>query len=366
MMIIGDWLIERTVYNNIKKNLNYSEATLIEKLRETDEDLPQKNYAISSGFFPVINQSVFDSLKLDYPLIAGIPKTNTYFCNEGYGLVKYYSDKFGFRNDDLIWEKTNLKIMIGDSFVHGACVSNNDTLPKQLSIALNQQVLNLGMSGNHPGHYLTYGKLFIPKLKPTEVFLVFYANDNGFHQKSEIENKYIIEEKKLFSDTTIELFDIDIFKKEGLKAISIINDREKSSKNQQSKEKKILRKATNAISKHAHLPQIQKILLQISNGFNITEQSIRSIKDLCKENKCEVIVSFIPNSNFFRPDSRADIYGNKISKLCKLLGIKFIDGRNFLDRNKGSEDYAIKGPHLSPLGYKKMASAISSYLLLVE
>ena len=32
-----------------------------------------------------------------YPL-GGKPNSKTYFCNEGYGLVKYQSDRFGFRN----------------------------------------------------------------------------------------------------------------------------------------------------------------------------------------------------------------------------------------------------------------------------
>lgn len=363
MLIVGDWLIKRTAYNNIQKNLNYSEGRKIEKIREVNEDLPQKNYAISNGFVPVIKQSLIDYSKSEYPLIAGLPKANTYFCNEGYGLIKYLSDRFGFRNNDAVWDKKNLKLMIGDSFVHGACVSDEHTLPQQLSIKLKEQVLNLGISGNNPGHYMTYGKLFIPKLKPTEVFLVFYPNDNGFHQTSEIEKKYIIEKKKLFSKTGIKLFDINIFKIEGAKIISNIRDREKSSINHQDKEKSFLKKTIYVILSHAHLPQIRKVLQEMSNGFTKTEQAIRINYELCKEYKCKLHVSFIPNSKFYRPDNRSDNYGDKILKFCKLLGINFIDGRNFLDRERGSKDYAIKGPHLSPLGYKKMAVAIKSSLL---
>ena len=76
---------------------------------------------------------------------------------------------------------------------------------------------------------------------------------------------------------------------------------------------------------------------------------------LCVHFNCKLIVSFIPNSLFYRPDNRADNYGDQLAELTKRLEVQFIDGRKFIDRGKNSLDFAIKGPHLSPLGYKKIA-----------
>ena len=71
------------------------------------------------------------------------------------------------------------------------------------------------------------------------------------------------------------------------------------------------------------------------------------------------MVSFIPNSHFYNQDYRAENYGNQLAELTNRLEIPFVDGREFIDREKNSPDFAIKGPHLSPIGYKKMAKAIA-------
>ena len=105
---------------------------------------------------------------------------------------------FGFRNNDSDWDIKNPRIVIGDSAVHGECVHFEDTLPARLSKDTKSTVLNLGMSGNDPSHYLTYGNLFIPKLKPTDVYLVIHSNDNRILRTSIIENAYVNDRKELF------------------------------------------------------------------------------------------------------------------------------------------------------------------------
>jgi len=358
LLVMGDWMIFRINTYNIKKNIDYKEAKEIEKLRASTEDGPLREKAISEGYssqlFPHLFDDLMDNYLIDfqYPLIAALPHTDTYYCNEGYGIVKYRSDRFGFRNEDSLWEKTNLKLMIGDSAVQGACVPNDSTLPMRLSAELNSPVLNLGSASNNPSHYLTYGNLFIPKLEPTEVYLVFVPNDNGVVTRNFIKQKYILERQQLFSSTGLELFDVDTFKREGNRAISVI-------KEQKTPLKSVLDKVINAALKYGKLPNIIKMVDQ-KTEFEMTEKTIRSINDLCNANGCNVVVSFIPNSIFWRPDDRADNYGDQISKLSKTLGLRFVDGRDFIDRTEGSTDFAIKGPHLSPLGYKKMAIAIGS------
>jgi hypothetical protein len=355
LLLVGDWWLLRLANNELNNKIR--ESKQIEKLRESTEDIPQKEKAISEGFSPTLYPSVMDSIDLQYPLIAGFPQVDTYYCNEGYGLVRYRSDRFGFRNEDSYWEKHHLKLMIGDSYVHGACVTNDSTLPVQLSEQLNSTVLNLGMGGNNPSHYITYGNLFISKLKPTDVYLIFYPNDNLVASPSAMERAYVTEQKKLFSTSGLGLFDTDIFKNGGMKVISVIRDRIKSS---DVAKLSFLDRLTNWFLCHARLPLITKIFYQNMSGFEMTERAIRSISDLCKVHGCNLVVSFIPNNKFYQPDYRADTYGDHISDLTRTLGLRFVDGRGFIDRSKGSEDNAPKGPHLSPIGYKKMAIAIKS------
>ena len=65
-----------------------------------------------------------------YP-IGSLPFTSTYDCDEGYGLIKYKSDRFGLRNNDENWKVINKKsnlFLIGDSFAHGSCVNDSHTI----------------------------------------------------------------------------------------------------------------------------------------------------------------------------------------------------------------------------------------------
>ena len=194
-LVIGDFYINKRIAINSFKTTE--EAFKIEDTRREGEDLLFREKAISQGYQPMI----YPSLKVDIypPLIAGMPKTKTYFCNEGYGMIQYESDRFGFRNEDYRWDQNIEAVFIGDSFVQGACVDQSETLSSAYEILTNRNAINLGIGSNNPRHYLTYAKLFLPKIQPKDVFLVFYANDNGIFEKTNIEEAYI--------DNGLELFD---------------------------------------------------------------------------------------------------------------------------------------------------------------
>ena len=82
-------------YNFFRIFLN-SEARKIEKTGIREEDIPQRDELVSEGFLPTIYPSLMDNLDVQYPLIAGLPLTNTYYCNEDFGMIGY-SKKLIFR-----------------------------------------------------------------------------------------------------------------------------------------------------------------------------------------------------------------------------------------------------------------------------
>jgi len=354
LLIVGDWWIAKSINSAIWEQEYFKEARLIETKRQRDEDIAQIEKLISKGYLPTLFPSLMDALVVHYPLIAGLPLTKTFYCNEGYGVVSYTSDRFGFRNDDEIWNDDIEAIMIGDSFVHGACVSDEDTLPQKLSKKISSHVINLGMGSTNPSHYVTYSYLFIPKLKPQIVYLNFYANDNGFKSKSIIEQKYVDQNIEIFSKNDLALSEFSFVRDEGIRAISFL-------KNGQSitEQRGLLLRIYSNLIKHSRLPTIQSVLNIGDIAFEQTKKSITKTLELCSKFDCKVIVSFIPNSEYWRPDSRADSYAEKIAQLTSRLDIPFVDGRSIINRKKGSRDFAIKGPHLSPLGYEKMAEAIA-------
>ena len=357
LLIIGDWFLLRQINSAIEQQKEKSEARHIEDARVRNEDIPQRQKLISEGFLPMIYPSLVDTLDIQYPLIAGLPLAKTYYCNEGYGLVKYQADRFGFRNRDAVWDDNPKIIMIGDSFVHGACVSDEETLPRKLSEEIKSEVVNLGIGGNGPSHYFTYAYLFIPRLKPRTVYLNFYPNDNRIGLKSGIELKYVDLDRKIFAENNLSFFDRSLFFDQGMQLIEFLRDKNRLENEVQGKT--FLSKASSAFKRHLTLPT-KKSLTGLSEDFNQTERAIKKTLELCEEFNCKLVVSFIPNSEFFRPDPQADSYADKIKELTFELGLNFVDGREVLDRTKDSDDFATKGPHLSPIGYEKMAKSIAT------
>ena len=98
----------------VYKQLFYSniEAQLIEKNRQK-EDFLMRSKAISNGFntmfYPAIIENDKNLIKITESAgglpLAPQPETALYYCNEGYGLITYESDKFGFRNKNSNWDK---------------------------------------------------------------------------------------------------------------------------------------------------------------------------------------------------------------------------------------------------------------------
>ncbi len=123
-----------------------------ETFRRQNADRKLIKIALNDGYFPIVYPEVYrvDSfLKLvdDLPPLGANPYTDHYLCNEGYGLVKFQSDRFGFRNDDEIWDNINLLknkvLLVGDSYAHGCCVEKKDSIAGNI----NGNVFNVAMGG---------------------------------------------------------------------------------------------------------------------------------------------------------------------------------------------------------------------------
>ena len=129
-----------------------------------------------------------------FPL-SGVAKYKTINCNENGYYQIYNSDRFGFNNPDLEWEKKEIDYMlVGDSFVLGACVNQPDDIASVLRNKFDQSVLNLGMNGNGP--LIQYAGLREYLTNNVKIVLWFYFEDNDLRDlqeelKSNILNKYL-------------------------------------------------------------------------------------------------------------------------------------------------------------------------------
>ncbi len=357
---------------------NTFQNTLINK-KWNQKKSSDKISAVNSGYLPTFNPSII-SLNINpppvYP-IGSLPNTPTYLCDEGYGLITYHSDRFGLRNSDLNWDniynQSNI-FVIGDSFVHGACVEENATITRNIERLTKQNTLNLGMSGNSPYEYIAILKSIIKPIinntkQRNKVVMVFYANDNVEYIKEK--------EKLLFSSSSI---------------IDSLNGKKVSPKDY------YIRKITEFIktnypqSKRGIMSEIQKkekkkfkdqpfyqiislYPIRLRLGFlnllnkppstknsnkTSTKKSISSLSEICKSS-CTPIIAYIPNSPFLYPIMDVKEYKRHLKEISMQNGIEFIDGEDVIDKND-LNNYSPKGPHLSISGYKKIATYISAKL----
>ena len=120
--------------------------------------------------------------------LSGISNIRTIFCNElGFWTI-YDSDKYGFNNSNQIWNKKNVDfVLIGDSFVHGACVKHKDSIAGQFENK--GDVINLGYAGNGPlAEYATLKEYYDEKINSKYVIWFYYENDLQ-NLESELENE---------------------------------------------------------------------------------------------------------------------------------------------------------------------------------
>lgn len=357
LLMGGDILLNR--YLDRQKFLPFKEAFDIEMQRYNNEDMVYKRQARNNGYWPRMFPVFFDDHApmqnvvddIGAALIAGPPNKKTYYCNEGYGLVTYKSDRFGFRNQDSKWDKEVEVLFIGDSFVQGGCVDDESTIPQLFEYKTGCNTLGLGIDGNNPSHYATYANLFIPQARPKTVFMVFYPNDKD-QRDSIIHDIYVKEGKPYFLGDELKLAHPQKAKKLYIKAI--VAERRLATP-----ETNIIDKLLRSFNYRKSLPTIRLLISNLDdNIIGSSRDALIDAKKLCDEIDCELNVVYIPNSNYWRPDDLADEYADKLKSVADEMSISFFDARQVINREKGSPDYAPKGFHLSPDGYRKVINLI--------
>jgi hypothetical protein len=109
--------------------------------------------------------------------LAGLSRTTTTFCNELGQFIVFQSDRYGFRNDDRLWDAKPPAMLVGDSFAQGACVADDATIPAVLG-RLGLPTVSTAYNSNGPLAELAalaeYGPLVQP---PTVIWLYHEGND---------------------------------------------------------------------------------------------------------------------------------------------------------------------------------------------
>jgi hypothetical protein len=107
---------------------------------------------------------------------GGISRTTNVFCNEMGSYSIYDADEHGFNNPAGAWSGKIDAAIIGDSFIHGACLKPGEDVASQLR-GMGYRTLNLGIGGTGPIIYSAVLKEYAEPVRPKVVVWSFYAVD---------------------------------------------------------------------------------------------------------------------------------------------------------------------------------------------
>ncbi|MBO67000.1 MAG: hypothetical protein CL398_01695 [Acidiferrobacteraceae bacterium] len=126
--------------------------------------------------------------------LGGHSNKTTVHCNESGYWAKYQSDERGFNNPLGSWEMDEASqidlLLLGDSFVHGACVNGGDDYGGLLR-SEEKRVVNLGQRGNGPilnfAGLVEYGL----ELKPRKILWFYTENNDLINLRAEASNVFL-------------------------------------------------------------------------------------------------------------------------------------------------------------------------------
>ena len=337
---------------------------------------------------PTFSQSYFltnDNVDL-YPL-GGISLKKTVFCNETGKWSIFDSDRFGFNNEDQVWDEEKIEfIFIGDSFTAGACVQKGENIPDNFKKITNKNVINLGYEGTGQLIHLAFLNEFGLK-NPANIIINYYENDLK-DISQEKKSKHLLNYLK-------DNYTQNLKYKQNLKnkiMNEVVNNLNKQMINASGNVGKIklykemgidierLSKEDSKIIKFLKLRNLRKAISigltifkedDLKSNFEIFEKIISKINTNKKENTNLYFV-FLPSLDRYHfKIKNDDEYRNKkdILDIVKKIGIPVIDiHKEFFKKQKDPKKFFPfkREVHYTPEGYRQISKIIFERIQLLK
>lgn len=299
-----------------KNNISFDNRTI----NEIYNDLKNIGEDITINVAP----TNFLNFKNDFFPLGGIANKKTIFCNESGYYSIYKSDRFGFNNPNDEWNKKELEyLLIGDSFAHGSCVNEKDSISGNLrTFNKHRGVINLGYRGN--GSLIEYATLkeFGKKI-PVRNILWFYSGNDIKDLARELDNEILkkyLEDKSFNQNLEKKISEIDNY-------LTKIVDAKLLSKN-------------NYIYNFIKLGPLRSYIYVLFNNnaiineinydvvFKKFEHILHQANNFAVENNSEFYFIYLPTIHRYNSNDTNDddvIYYDKIISIIENLGISIID-----------------------------------------
>ncbi len=350
------------------QNFKSQEKKKFEFFKENNLDSRERSELYANILLKKLNETLTvppqNFLYENYPIfpLSGISKIKTIMCNESGYFNDYISDRYGFNNNDKIYDKKDIdSVFIGDSFLHGACVNNKDNLISNLKSTTffkEKNILNLGYGGNGSLLNLATLKEYFPNSKNVKhVFWIYYEGNDLEELNNEISNKILI---KYLNNTKFSQ-DLKNKQKEINKYVTDV-----LKKNVERGDEKDL-PVINTLVSILGLDRVRNLFYSkfiTNNKYKKNIELVKIFEDIVFETKkhvsdykAQLIFVYIP-SNFKSEGKR---YYKNILNIIKKNNIKYLDltNDNFI---KDKNMYPKYGAHFNQNGYKVLSKKISLFM----
>ncbi len=305
--------------------------------------------------------------------VGGIANVTTVLCNENGSYVIYKSDRYGFNNDNAVYDRSRIDVLlIGDSYTQGFCVERPQTIAGRLN-ARGLHTLSLGIAGQGPLLELAALKEYGHLRKPKIVVWVWYQGNDLEELKDEIKNpvlaKYLNDGFR--QDLARHQREIDAFRKKQIGEIvnePISFDKYLNSGKETKESIKGFLKGVATLhktrtvlgltkEKYIHdLTDEQKALLQ--NVKTILQSAQKTVEGWGGK----LYFAYIPP--YERGHALHSVAHQKLIGICNDHGIPFIDFDVPYQRHDDSVllGLGLAGHHLSAEGYELLSSYIYEHV----
>ena len=169
-------------------------AAALEELGDVPSDAWMKAAGVTEGLPPArgpqrLNEDMRVA-RLDQATLSGVPNARVLLCTRGGQPVIYQADRYGFRNPDTIYAAPVDRMLVGDSFVEGICLPDQQALVGQAR-ALSPATVGLGVRGSGPLFELAMLGRFGPAIRPKWVVMVFYEGNDWENLEHEVDYPWL-------------------------------------------------------------------------------------------------------------------------------------------------------------------------------
>ncbi len=196
-LYILELIISNRIFEKIRlKSLdaNFDTRSLKEIILQDWSNDIESSFTITPGIYYDDDYDVFG-------LSGGISNVLTYEDIESGEYSKYTSDRYGFRNDDNLWDQKVDIILIGDSFVQGFAVQEGENISETFNENSNYLMINLGIGGSGAISELARLREYIGEIDADYVFWVYQESNDLASIDDEVKSKTLMKYLKNYDFT---------------------------------------------------------------------------------------------------------------------------------------------------------------------